>query len=125
VNVAFAGRRRRFTAGEIDAFELLTQSVAPGVVGAGSAVPSLAGLLRERTGRGSPGEHEVLRLLADGLSDREVAARLVISPKTVEKHVGAVLRKTGTTSRTAAVMYGLDHGWIASDDLQNDDSTDR
>jgi DNA-binding NarL/FixJ family response regulator len=73
----------------------------------------------------TPREHEVLRLLADGLSDREIAARFVISPKTVEKHVGAVLRKTGTASRTAAVMYGLDHGWIASDDLQIDDPTDR
>jgi DNA-binding NarL/FixJ family response regulator len=54
----------------------------------------------------------VLRLLADGLSDREVAARLGISPKTVEKHVDAVLRKTGTVSRTAAVVHALDGGWL-------------
>ena len=47
VNVAFAGRRRRFTPAEVDAFELLTQSVASAVVTAGAAVPSLAGLLRE------------------------------------------------------------------------------
>ena len=47
VNVAFAGRRRRFTTAEVDAFELLTQSVAAAVVKAGAAVPSLAGLLRE------------------------------------------------------------------------------
>jgi DNA-binding NarL/FixJ family response regulator len=57
----------------------------------------------------------VLRLLADGLSDREVAVRLVISPKTVEKHVGAVLRKTGATSRTAAVVRALDRGWLVPD----------
>jgi DNA-binding CsgD family transcriptional regulator len=249
VNVAFAGRPRRFTATEVDDFELLTQSVAAAVVKAGSAVPSLAGLLRAhgrvvagdtgvqtvvtevgavrpvpeevataaadlvalvrraatlRTGparptgparlhvavlhrpqglrllvqdeatdtdaasadplglgtrtwdellavtgavRGgevgvehvagwgtllradfptagaggdtpvptplTPREHEVLRLLAGGLSDRGVAARLVISPKTVEKHVGAVLRKTGSASRTAAVMHALDRGWLA------------
>ena len=248
VNVAFAGRRRRFTVAEIDAFELLTQSVAPAVVRAGAAVPSLAHLLREgaarvpgdvqtlvtevggarpvpgevaaaavdlvtlvgraaalRTGASrlhvavvhrpeglrllvqdedteavapstdplglgthtwnellavtggglggrvgvehvagwgtllradfpsrpgersplTPREHEVLRLLADGLSDREIAARLVISPKTVEKHVGAVLRKTGTAGRTAAVVRALDRGWLASDDLRNDDFTDR
>jgi DNA-binding NarL/FixJ family response regulator len=58
-------------------------------------------------------ESEALRLLADGLSDREIATRLGISPKTVEKHVGAVLRKTGTSSRTAAVVHALDQGWLA------------
>lgn len=60
-------------------------------------------------------EQEVLSLLGRGLSDREVAATLVISRKTVEKHVGAVLRKTGTTSRTAAVVRALDRGWLAAD----------
>ena len=58
-------------------------------------------------------ETEVLRLLADGLSDRKIAARLGISAKTVEKHVGAVLRKTGTVSRTAAVVHALGRGWLA------------
>jgi DNA-binding CsgD family transcriptional regulator len=247
VNVAFAGRSRRFTTAEVDAFELLTQSVASAVVKAGAAVPSLAGLLREHgrvvaghtgvqtvvtevglarpvpeqvasaaadlvalvrraaalrtsasrlhvavvhraeglrllvqdetteavapsidplglgtrtwnellaaTGGGlggevgvehvagwgtllradfpttverparpvaasplTPRENEVLRLLADGLSDREVATRLVISPKTVEKHVGAVLRKTGSASRTAAVVQAMERGWLAADD---------
>ena len=47
----------------------------------------------------------MLALLVGGLSDREIAARLGISPKTVEKHVGAVLRKTGTAGRTAAVVH--------------------
>ncbi len=246
VNVAFAGRTRRFTAAEIDAFEMLTQSVAAAVVRAGRVVPSLAGVLREygqvmgpeigvqtvvtevgtprpvpddvasaaadlvalvgraasaRTsasrlhvavvnrdegvrllvqdeaaealpashdplGLGTstwnellavvggglggqvgvehvagwgtllcadfpvrhitpahadrpspltPRERQVLGLLADGLTDREVAARLVISPKTVEKHVAAVLRKTGTPSRTAAVVQALDRGWLLPD----------
>jgi len=58
-------------------------------------------------------EQEVLGLLGRGLSDRDVAATLVISRKTVEKHVGAVLRKTGTSSRTAAVVRGLEQGWLA------------
>lgn len=241
VNVAFAGHRRTFTAGEIDAFELLTQSVASAVVKAGSVGPSLAGVLREYgrmigpdlglrtvvtevgparqvpdavasaatdlvaligraaslrsarpqlniavvnrpggvrllvqddaaeavpaaadplglgattwnellavTGGGLGGrigvehvagwgtflsadfpdrplavpspltrrEREVLGLLADGLTDREVAARLVISPKTVEKHVGALLRKTEAPSRTAAVVQALDRGWLLPD----------
>ena len=238
VNVAFAGHRRTFTSDEIDAFELLTQSVAAAVVKAGSVAPSLAGVLREfgrvvgpdlglqtvvtevgparpvpdavasaatdlvaligraaslrsarsqlniavvnrpggvrllvqdgaavavpaaadplglgtttwnellaATGGGLGGqigvehvagwgtflsadfpdrtplvpspltrrEREVLALLADGLTDREVGVRLVISPKTVEKHVGALLRKTASPSRTAAVVQALDRGWL-------------
>jgi DNA-binding NarL/FixJ family response regulator len=54
----------------------------------------------------------VLALLAAGASDREVAAALVISPKTVEKHVAAVLRKSGAPSRTAAVVRALGGGWL-------------
>lgn len=62
-------------------------------------------------------EREVLGLLADGLTDRAVAARLLISPKTVEKHVGAALRKTGAPSRTAAVVQALSRGWLPPDPL--------
>lgn len=51
-------------------------------------------------------------LLGQGLSDRAIADTLLISPKTAEKHVGAVLRKTGATSRTAAVVRALEHGWL-------------
>jgi DNA-binding CsgD family transcriptional regulator len=57
-------------------------------------------------------EQQVLGLLARGLTDRQVAEELVIARKTVEKHVGAVLRKTGTTSRTAAVVRALEDGWL-------------
>lgn len=60
----------------------------------------------------SPRERQVAALLARGLSDRSVAKELLISQKTVEKHVGAVLRKTGTPSRTAAVMRALEEGWL-------------
>jgi DNA-binding CsgD family transcriptional regulator len=60
----------------------------------------------------SPRERQVATLLARGLSDRSIAHELLISRKTVEKHVGAVLRKTGTPSRTAAVMCALDRGWL-------------
>jgi DNA-binding CsgD family transcriptional regulator len=124
VNVAFAGRPRRFTATELDDLELLTQSAVPALVRAAGDDPALVGLLGTRasgTGPPVPGaacpltqrEEQVLRLLVDGLSDREVATRLVISPKTVQKHVGAVLRKSGTTSRTAAVVRALKRGWVS------------
>lgn len=59
-------------------------------------------------------EAEVLGLVARGMSDREIADHLVLSPKTVEKHVGATLRKTGAPSRTAAVMRAVAHGWLTA-----------
>lgn len=69
----------------------------------------------------SPREQQVAALLACGLGDRAIAHRLVISPKTVEKHVGSVLRKTGTTSRTAAVVRSLAGGWLDEDLLGQED----
>ncbi|TFV71034.1 GAF domain-containing protein [Blastococcus sp. CT_GayMR19] len=58
-------------------------------------------------------EQQVVALLRRGMSDRAIAEALLISPKTAEKHVGAVLRKTGSTSRTAAVVHSLEQGWLA------------
>ena len=58
-------------------------------------------------------EQQVARLLSEGLSDRAIADALHISHKTAEKHVGAVLRKTHTTSRTAAVVRTLRRGWLS------------
>jgi len=46
-------------------------------------------------------EQEVRRLVEQGLQDKQIASRLGISVKTVEKHVGAVLRKTGSANRTS------------------------
>lgn len=57
-------------------------------------------------------QREVVALMARGLSNQSVAEQLLISLKTVEKHVGAILRKTGTVSRTAAVMRALGRGWV-------------
>jgi DNA-binding response OmpR family regulator len=48
-------------------------------------------------------EDEVLRLLASGLRQEEIASRLVVSPRTVGAHIQNVLRKMGATSRTQAV----------------------
>jgi DNA-binding CsgD family transcriptional regulator len=58
-------------------------------------------------------EAEVLALVAQGLGDRDIARALVVSPRTVEKHVGAALRKTGSSSRTGAAVRAVERGWVA------------
>jgi NarL family two-component system response regulator LiaR len=62
-------------------------------------------------------EIEVLRLGANGLSNKEIASRLVISERTVQTHFRNILRKLGVGSRTEAVLRALREGWIALDDL--------
>jgi DNA-binding NarL/FixJ family response regulator len=62
---------------------------------------------RARSTRRNPGgltdrQLEVVRLLTSGLSNAEIARRLVLSPKTVEHHVGAVLTKLGAATRAEA-----------------------
>lgn len=58
---------------------------------------------RERVGQLTSREFDILLLLADGLSTAELADRLVLSPRTVEHHVSAVLRKLGEPTRGRAV----------------------
>jgi predicted ATPase/DNA-binding CsgD family transcriptional regulator len=57
-------------------------------------------------------EREVLRLLVDGLSDKEIGAVLAISRHTASKHVGVVLAKLGVDSRTAAAAVALRDGLV-------------
>jgi len=54
-------------------------------------------------------ERDVLRLLAEGMSDREIAHALSVSPRTVGGHVTHLLGKLGVDSRTAAVALALRH----------------
>jgi len=49
----------------------------------------------------------VLRLLGDGLSNREIGERLYISPKTAEHHVGRIYGKLGLKSRAEAAAYAV------------------
>lgn len=57
-------------------------------------------------------EREVLTLIADGLSNQEVADKLVISVKTVERHRANILAKLGLHSRTELVKYAIRKGLI-------------
>ena len=57
-------------------------------------------------------EVEVLRLLARGLSNREIAAQLVISRKTASSHAEHIYTKLGVSSRAAAGLFAMQHGLL-------------
>jgi DNA-binding NarL/FixJ family response regulator len=53
-------------------------------------------------------EVEILRLVAQGLSDAQVAEQLVISPRTVNWHLTSIYNKLGVSSRSAATCYAIE-----------------
>jgi HD-GYP domain-containing protein (c-di-GMP phosphodiesterase class II) len=57
-------------------------------------------------------EVEVLRLLATGLSNKQIAARLDIAPKTAGNHIEHIYTKVGATSRTEASLFAMQHGLL-------------
>jgi DNA-binding NarL/FixJ family response regulator len=91
------GRRARLDTGPVDA-----AAAADGPGGAGAAPGLLSGL----TAR----EREVLRLIAQGSSNREIAAELFIAPKTASVHVSNILAKLGAASRTEAAAIAHRNG---------------
>jgi len=73
-------------------------SVATGTGAAGTAAAGPATALTQR-------EHEVVALLAAGLSNREIAAKLCISPATAARHVANILAKLGFSSRSQVAAW--------------------
>jgi len=61
-------------------------------------------------------EREVLALLVQGLSNRQIASELIVSHSTVKFHVSSILSKLGAASRTEAVALALQHGLVAPRD---------
>lgn len=78
-----------------------TATEAPIDLPQAGAQPQTAEVLSER-------EHEVLRLIAAGLSNKAIARRLAVSPNTVKTHARNVYAKLGVSSRTAAAARGRD-----------------
>ena len=79
--------------------------VALGAMGATTTPPEGAGPLTAR-------EVEVLALLATGRTNRAIAGELVISEKTVARHVANIFTKLGLTSRSGATAYAYEHGLV-------------
>ena len=102
------GRGRARAAREVSAGRLDGECV--------DAVLSVAGHRVPRRREGPAGltqrEIEVLRLLARGLSNKEIASELVISPKTVGNHVEHIYTKIDATNRAGASLFAVQHGLL-------------
>ena len=70
-----------------------------------AALPAVLGEL-------TPREHEVLDLLAAGLSNPEICSRLVISEATAKTHVARILQKLGLRDRVQVVIYAYEVGLV-------------
>ncbi|HEY2772321.1 MAG TPA: HD domain-containing phosphohydrolase [Solirubrobacteraceae bacterium] len=85
------------------------------------AVIEAAGLPRRRTAWPNDltdREVDVLRVLARGLSNREIADALVLSPRTVQHHLASVYDKIGLRTRAGAAVFAIEHGLVpASPDI--------
>src|SRR3954463_5688820 len=101
--------------------EELRQAVIT-VYGGGSVIsPMLAGHLLKEYSRASRGEasnvrpllgereHEVLRLVANGDTDKEIAGKLYISPRTVQNHLTRIREKTGLRRRAELTRWAMEH----------------
>lgn len=95
-------RRALATYGRVGAHRMhAAQALLHDLGDAAAAGPAAPDAVRALTAR----EREILDLLAQGLSNPQIAERLVISPKTAEHHVGAILRKLQLSSRSEAAVY--------------------
>jgi len=87
----------------------------------GEAVSAVLAAAGHRVGRGerpaglTAREVDVLRLLARGLTSKEIAAQLVISPKTARNHIEHIYAKIGVSSRVAAGLFAVQHGLLPDD----------
>ena len=59
----------------------------------------------------------MLRLLAQGLSNKEIAARLVISPKTAGNHIEHIYTKIDASSRATASFFAMQHGLLPEEEF--------
>jgi len=105
--------------------EILLDALRAAARGQSLLDPTVASVvMQELTRMGKPGvelterEHEVLRQLALGRTNHEIAEALTISDETVKTHVGNILTRLQLAHRTQAVMYALKKGLISLDEIE-------
>src|SRR3954471_19862021 len=93
----------------------------------GEAVEAVLGAAGHRVTRRRAGpagltarEVDVLRLLSRGLSNKEIAQRLVISPKTVANHIEHIYAKIGASTRATASLFAMQHGLLPEERFATD-----
>ena len=98
------------------AFELQAARLTYEELGAATDVARLDALARGEGARGARGltarELEVLRRVAAGWTNKAIAAELVLSVRTVDRHVSNIFAKLGVSSRAAATTYAHEHGLV-------------
>ncbi|MPZ00053.1 MAG: hypothetical protein GEU97_19095 [Actinophytocola sp.] len=97
------------TLGDSDAAEF-ERTAAYDVFARLGAAPDLAPL--GDTSGLTPREREVLRLLSTGETNKAIAVDLVLSERTIDRHVSNILAKLGVQSRAAATAYAYEHGLV-------------
>lgn len=108
--------------------EVLLVAVRAAARGQSSLDPALAHTVLQELGRGrglpdappdalTPREQEVLRQLALGRSNRQIAETLIVGEETIKTHVGNILAKLHLAHRTQAMIYALKQGLVSVDDL--------
>ena len=110
--VLVAQARRRLgdeDAARLDLAGARSTLVALGAVGDVAALDRLIGTEAPVDGGLSPREAEVLRLVATGRTNAAIAAELVLSERTVDRHVSNILTKLGVGSRSAATAWAYEH----------------
>ena len=101
----------------------LRQAIRAAAAGQVQLAPEAAArLMREVRAPESPGrlterETEILKLLAQGKANKQIAGELFISEKTVRSHVHSILAKLNVTSRTQAVLHAVRIGLVPADEL--------
>jgi NarL family two-component system response regulator LiaR len=101
---------RRVRAGESVLHPIVARKVVSRLVAPGKSDVKASADLSDR-------EIEVLKLAARGLSNKEIADRLVISVRTVQGHLASIFNKLGVGSRTEAVFLAVKKGWLSLEEL--------
>lgn len=90
----------------------VTRRVIAGAVEGRRVTPTTSEGLQRLTSR----EHDVLVLMAAGLSNAEIARRLVVGEATIKTHVSSCLTKLGVRDRVQAVIHAFEHGVVSPGD---------